>query len=433
MSVRVILGAQWGDEGKGKITDYFGKQADIICRFQGGNNAGHTIVVGDRTYKFHIMPSGVLHEGKTVMLGNGVVIDPEVLLAEMEKVKQDGRSMENLLISERAHVIMPYHIVLDGIEEKMKGAYKAGTTKRGIGPAYTDKVARFGLRMGDIMDDEVLREKLDIVLAQKEKIFDYYGIEEKLDREAIFNKLKELARELGPHIADTMVLLNEAIDAGKHVLLEGAQGTHLDIDHGIYPYTTSSSTVVGGACTGTGIPPSRINEVIGIVKAYTTRVGVGPVPTELFDEAGEHLATVGGEFGATTGRARRCGWLDMVLVRYAAMINGFTSLVITKLDVLAGLDPVKVCTHYEYRGEKMVHFPSNMKVLAECRPVYREFAGWPEFSKEEWREMVRKGYHALPRELKEYLEFIEQDCKAPVGIVSVGPERSLTIHVEKDK
>jgi len=430
MSVRVIIGAQWGDEGKGKVTDYFAKQADIICRFQGGNNAGHTIVVGDRTYKFHIMPSGVLHEGKTVMLGNGVVIDPEVLLGEIRKVKEDGRTIEDLLISERAHVIMPYHIILDGIEEKMKGSYKAGTTKRGIGPAYTDKVGRFGLRMGDIIDDTVLREKLDIVLAQKQTIFEYYELPEKLDKEEVFNKIKAIGEQLCPHIANTMVHLNEAIAEGKQVLLEGAQGTHLDIDHGIYPYTTSSNTVVGGACTGTGIPPSRIDEVIGIVKAYTTRVGVGPVPTELFDEVGNHLATVGAEFGATTGRARRCGWLDMVLVRYAAMINGFSSLVITKLDVLAGLETVRVCTHYELNGEKLIHFPANMKVLAQCKPVYREFVGWPEFTKEEWREMAEKGYDSLPEELKAYVEFIAEDCKTPVGIVSVGPERSMTIHCE---
>ena len=430
MPVRVIIGAQWGDEGKGKVTDYFAKQADIVCRFQGGNNAGHTIVVDNKTYKFHIMPSGVLHERKTVMLGNGMVIDPEVLLGEIKKVKEDKRSIGNLLISERAHIIMPYHLVLDGIEEKMKGAYKAGTTKRGIGPAYTDKIGRFGLRMGDIIDEKVLKEKLDIVVAQKQKIFDYYEIPEQLDKEALFNKIKALGEQLRPYITNTMVYLNEAVTEGRNVLLEGAQGTHLDIDHGIYPYTTSSNTVAGGACTGTGIPPSRIDEVIGIVKGYTTRVGVGPVPTELFDEVGEHLATVGGEFGATTGRARRCGWLDMVLVRYAAMINGFTSLVITKVDVLSGLDPVKVCTYYDHKREKIVHFPANMKVLAECKPIYHEFKGWPKITKEEWREMVKKGYGSLPKELKAYLEFIAADCKTPVGIVSVGPERELTIHCE---
>ncbi len=429
MPVRVILGAQWGDEGKGKITDYYGKEADIVCRFQGGNNAGHTIVVDGKKYKFHIMPSGVLHPGKTVMLGNGVVIDPWVLLQEVEKVKADGREIENFLISDRAHIIMPYHIVLDGIEEKMKGAYKAGTTKRGIGPAYTDKIARFGLRMGDIIDDVVLREKMDIVLAQKEKIFRYYDIEEDLNKEEIFRKVKEIGEKLKPHITDTMVHLNQAIAKGKNVLLEGAQGTHLDIDHGIYPYTTSSNTVVGGACTGTGVPPSKINEVIGIVKAYTTRVGVGPVPTELEDEVGKHLQIVGKEMGATTGRPRRCGWLDMVLVRYASMINGFTSLVITKLDVLAGLEQIKVCTHYEYHGEPIYNFPSNMRVLAECKPVYREFPGWPKFTQAQWLEMAEKGYDSLPLELRNYAEFIAKECDAPIGIISVGPDRKETIRV----
>jgi len=428
MTVRVVIGAQWGDEGKGKITDYFAREADIICRFQGGNNAGHTIVVGKKKYKFHIMPSGVLHKGKTLVLGNGVVIDPEVLLEEMEKVKKEGQHIPKLLISERAHVIMPYHRILDEMEEEMKGSYRAGTTKRGIGPAYTDKIARFGIRMGDIVDEVVLKEKLDMVLKQKTRIFKYYGVEENLDHKTIFSHLKKFGKMLQPYITDTAVYLNNAISKGKEILLEGAQGTHLDIDHGIYPYTTSSNTVAGGASTGTGIPPSKIHEVIGIVKAYTTRVGVGPVPTELKDEVGKHLQTVGGEFGATTGRMRRCGWLDLVLVRYAAMVNGFNSLVVTKLDVLGGLDTVKVCTHYIYNGKKISYFPSNMRVLASCTPVYKEFEGWDALTRDEWEELVKKGYHAFPEQLKNYINFIEKNTGVKVSIVSVGAERELTLH-----
>lgn len=436
MTVTVIVGTQWGDEGKGKITDYYAERADVIVRFQGGNNAGHTIIFDNPSngrreeFKLHVIPSGILHQGKKVVIGNGVVVDPGRLLEELEGLKEMGYSADNLYISDRAHIIMPYHLIIDALEDRLKGNLGAGTTKRGIGPAYTDKVARYGIRFADILDREVLREKLDLVVPIKQKQLWIFDSKETISKQELFYSLMEYGKKLESHIADTGRLLYDELRKGKSILLEGAQGTHLDIDHGIFPYTTSSNTVAGNAATGSGLGPTAINEVIGVVKAYTTRVGEGPVPTELEDETGKYLQDKGHEYGATTGRPRRCGWLDMVMVRYSARINGLTGLAITKLDVLGGLDTLKVAVAYECEGETLRDFPANMRKLAECKPVYREFPGWPDFTQEQWDRMVKGGLDALPQELLNYAHFISEDTGTPVSLLSVGPARHQTIEVK---
>lgn len=436
MAVRIVIGTQWGDEGKGKITDYYAASADIIARFQGGNNAGHTIVFDNHatgkqeTFKLHVIPSGILHEGKKAVIGNGVVVDPGKLLEEIEGLKEAGYTVDNLFISDRAHITMPYHLLMDGLEEKMKGNLGAGTTKRGIGPTYTDKTARFGIRFADILDREVLKEKLDLVVPYKQKQLKAMDSEETLSKQEMFYSLVEYGNKLEKHITDTSRLIYDDYRKNREILLEGAQGTHLDVDHGIYPFTTSSNTVAGNAATGLGIGPTIIDEVIGVVKAYTTRVGDGPVPTELQDEIGKYIQNKGQEYGATTGRPRRCGWLDMVMVRYSARVNGLTGIVITKLDVLGGLETIKVAVAYEYNREKLMDFPANMRILGECTPVYREFPGWPDLTDEQWEKVVKDGVDALPRELLNYVRFISEEIETPVRLISVGPARHQTIEVK---
>ncbi|MBA3044444.1 adenylosuccinate synthase, partial [archaeon] len=419
MSGTMILGSQWGDEGKGKITDYFSERSDVIVRFQGGANAGHTIVVKDETFKFHLLPSGILHPEKKSVIGNGVVVDPNILIEEIEAVEKKG-ILPNLFISKRANVIMTYHKIMDSAEEKLRGK-KIGTTKRGIGPCYSDKISRYGIRMMDIVDEEILKDKLNNVIPLKQKIFQAFGEKTTLSKDEILKEYLGYGKKLRKYIADTSVIINNAFDDKKNVLLEGAQGTQLDIDHGTYPYTTSSSTVAGGGCTGAGISPLKIKKIIGVVKAYTTRVGEGPLPTELKDETGQHIRDRGGEYGTTTGRPRRCGWLDMVVVNYACRINGFTSLAVTKIDVLSGLEKLKICKAYKYDDKIINDFPAEPNVLKKCTPIYDEIDGWEDIK--DWKEIIKNGYNALPENMKKYLEYISSSSKVPIGIVSVGPGR----------
>lgn len=428
MTVAVIIGSQFGDEGKGKVTDFYAAEAEIIVRFNGGNNAGHTIVVGGEEFKLHLMPSGAMHPGKHVVIGNGVVVDPGVLLGEIDELRDAGHPVSELSISDRAHLILSYHKVLDGLEEGLKGKLKAGTTRRGIGPAYQDKAARWGVRAGDLLDKEELQRKLDVVLPIKERVI--RGLsdgEETLDTGAVYEECMGYADRLAPYVADTTVLVNEAIGEGRDVLFEGAQGVMLDIDHGVYPFGTSSNVVTGGACTGAGVPPHVFDEVIGIVKAYQSRVGTGPVPTELTDQVGEHLQTMGKEFGATTGRPRRCGWLDLAIVRYSHMLSGFTSIALTKVDILSGLPTVKVCTGYTARGRSLRVPPADMALFAECEPQYTELDGWEDPGKEAWRRAAREGLGALPPNCRWYVEFVEQELGVPVHFVGVGPGRTETL------
>ncbi len=421
----MILGSQWGDEGKGKITDYFTEKSDMIVRFQGGTNAGHTIVVKNEKFKFHLLPSGILHPEKKSIIGNGVVVDPKILIQEIEGLEKKG-IQPNLLISERANVIMPYHKIMDSAEEKIRGK-KIGTTKRGIGPCYSDKISRGGIRMMDLTDEKILKEKLDNIIPVKQKIFQAFGEETILSTNETLKEYLEYGKKLGKYIADTSLIINQAFDNGKNVLLEGAQGTQLDVDHGTYPYTTSSNTIAGGGCTGSGISPLKIKNIIGVVKAYTTRVGEGPMPTELEDKTGKQIRDKGSEYGTTTGRPRRCGWLDMVVVNYACRINGFTSLAVTKIDVLSGLEKLKICKAYKYNNEIITNFPADIRILEKCVPVYEEFDGWEE---KNWKEIVKSGYDALPENMKKYLEYISSSSKVPTGIVSLGPGREETINLK---
>ena len=428
MAVTVIIGSQWGDEGKGKVTDFYAAEADLIVRFNGGNNAGHTIVVGGETYKLHLMPSGAIHPNKHVVIGNGVVVDPGVLLQEIAELESAGHPVSRLSISDRAHLILSYHKVQDGIEEGLKGNLAAGTTRRGIGPAYQDKAARWGLRAIDLLDTVELRRKLDIVLPIKERqLKGLGGADVEFDRDAVLAECLGYVEQLGPMVEDTSMLINEAIAHGRSVLFEGAQGVHLDIDHGIYPFGTSSNCVTGAACTGAGVAPQVFDEVIGIVKAYTTRVGTGPVPTELEDAAGKHLQNVGHEVGATTGRPRRCGWLDLNLVRTSHMLCGFTSIALTKVDVLSGLPTVKVATAYTARGRTMRHPPADMALFAECEPQYVEMDGWEDPGQETWRRVAREGLGALPPNCRRYVEFVGEELGVPVSFVGVGPGRTETL------
>ncbi|HDI23756.1 MAG TPA: adenylosuccinate synthase [Thermoplasmatales archaeon] len=421
MAVKAVIGTQWGDEGKGKIVDFLSKDVDYVVRFQGGSNAGHTIKIGNQTFKFHLLPSGVIR-GKIGVIANGVVVDPEVLIGEVEKLKEKGIEPK-LMISDRANVVMPYHKLLDGAEETYLGKKKIGTTRRGIGPCYSDKVARRGIRVGDLLDRSVLREKLEMIVPIKKNLLKIYGMEEsRIDVEDLIDRYSDYGNKIRAFVKDTALELNRAIKEGKEILLEGAQGVMLDVDFGTYPFTTSSNTISGGACTGSGISPKLINEIIGVVKAYTTRVGSGPLPTELKDEIGKHLQEKGGEFGTTTGRARRCGWLDLVVVKYACMICGIDKIAITKLDVLDGLKKVKICVGYDYNGETIENFPSDIRVLENIKPVYEEFDGW-ESTKN------AKSFEELPKSAKDYIRFIEDFLDVPVEMISVGAEREKTIFV----
>jgi adenylosuccinate synthase len=421
MTVNLVIGTQWGDEGKGKIVDYFSKNAEYVVRFQGGNNAGHTIKVEDQVYKLHITPSGVI-QGKIGVIGNGCVIDPDVLIKEIADLTKRGIKPK-LLISDRANIIMPYHKILDGAEEKFLGDKKIGTTKRGIGPCYSDKISRNGIRAVDLIDKETLSKKLDTILTIKKRIFDAYEIDEKLDKKEILETYTGFGEQLRNFITTTHVELNRAITSGKNILLEGAQGTMLDVEYGTYPYATSSHTVAGGASTGTGIGPKHIDDIIGIVKAYTTRVGEGPMPTELFDETGKHLSEKGHEIGTTTSRPRRCGWLDLVVVKHSCMVSGITKLAITKLDVLDGLKTVKICTEYQLNGKKIDFFPANIEQVVKCKPLYEEFEGWNKINTNSAK------LADLPETAQTYLKFIEEELKTPIAVVSIGPGRKETIEV----
>lgn len=422
MSNIVIVGTQWGDEGKGKIVDLLAEYADIVVRFQGGNNAGHTMVVNGKQFIFHLIPSGILQK-KTCIIGNGVVVDPEVLLEELDRLDEKGIHVgpDELQISEKAHVVMPYHKAIDHAREKKKGDKKIGTTGRGIGPSYEDKATRRGIRFIDLIDPDVFREKVNANLEEKNFYLENYLSSETLNPEKIIEQYNKVAKRLESHITNISVVINRAIKEGKKILFEGAQGTHLDIDHGTYPYVTSSNTIAGNACCGAGIGPKEITGVLGVAKAYTTRVGLGPFPTELFDEIGDSIQKKGSEFGATTGRKRRCGWLDTVLLKNAVYLNGLTGLVITKLDILDGLESIKICTGYEYKGEVLNDFPASLKVLAECKPIYETLPGWPE-DITNIREMVD-----LPQNTKNYLNRISEMTETSIHIVSVGPARDETI------
>ncbi|MFO7554649.1 MAG: adenylosuccinate synthase [Desulfobacterales bacterium] len=422
MSNIVIVGTQWGDEGKGKIVDLLAEFADIVVRFQGGNNAGHTMVVDGKQFISHLVPSGIL-QGKMCLLGNGMVVDPAVLVEELDELENKGIDVgpDRLKISEKAHIIMPYHKQIDLARENMKGEDKIGTTGRGIGPCYEDKATRRGIRFVELLDPEHFSAKVRSILEEKNFYLKQYFSAETLNPDSIIDQYKGYADRLAPHVVNVSIVMNQAIKANKQILFEGAQGTHLDIDHGTYPFVTSSNTVSGNACCGAGIGPKLITGVIGIVKAYTTRVGRGPFPTELFDETGDRIQQKGAEFGATTGRKRRCGWLDTVLLSNAARLNGLTGLVITKLDVLDGLENLKICTGYEYKGEIIKDFPANLKILGDCKPVFEVMPGWSEDLSD-----IRK-IEDLPQNARHYLHRIEELTETPIDIVSVGPGREQTI------
>lgn len=418
----VIIGTQWGDEGKGKIVDLLAEYADFVVRFQGGNNAGHTMVVNGEQFISHLVPSGII-QGKTCFIGNGLVVDPEVLVGEINYLISKGVdvSPKNLRISEKAHVIMPYHKQLDQAREMKKGDNKIGTTGRGIGPCYEDKASRVGVRFVDLLMPDRFKQIVRTVLDEKNfQLKNYFGVEA-VDPEEVISQYLGYADILSPYIADTSVELMKGILDDKKVLFEGAQGTHLDIDHGTYPFVTSSSTVSGNACCGSGVGPKDISGVIGIVKAYTTRVGAGPFPTELLDATGDYMQAKGAEFGATTGRRRRCGWLDTVILNNAVRLNGLTGIVITKMDVLGGLETLKICTGYKYKGRIMDTFPTDLEILAECIPVYESLPGWTEDIS------TVKQFRDLPLNAKLYVQRVEELTRVPVDIVSVGPGREETI------
>ena len=421
MSGLVLLGAQWGDEGKGKVTDYLGEMADVVIRYQGGNNAGHTVVVGEEEFKLRLIPSGILNPKAICVIGNGVVIDPNVLLKEIKYLQEKGVDTSGLRISERAHVIMPYHIAIDTYDEEAKGEKKIGTTKNGIGPCYSDKYNRIGIRIADLIDKEVFAERLKATLEVKNNLLVKFYEKEPMDFQEIFENYSEMAEKIKKYVTDTSYLVDEALKAGKKVLFEGAQGTLLDIDHGTYPYVTSSNPIASYAAVGVGVGVQNINSVLGIAKAYTTRVGEGPFPTELFDEDGAKMRDIGHEFGTVTGRARRCGWIDTVMLRYAIRLSGINGLALMKLDVMDSLAKVKICTHYECEGEKVKTFPCSLKKLAKCQPVYVELDGW------NCDTSNAKSYEELPENAKKFIETIEKYTDVPIKLVAVGPKRDQTI------
>jgi len=423
MSVTVLVGTQWGDEGKGKIVDILSEHYQIVVRYQGGANAGHTVEIGDKKYILHLIPSGILRENVICLIGNGVVVDPVALLDEIKLLENHGISVKDrLFISHNAHLIMPYHKLLDSIQES--GDQKIGSTGRGIGPCYTDKYARKGIRIVDLLNKKVLEEKIRENIKEKNELLRKVYSHEGLDVDAIVDEYMHFDKTVDNYITDVPAYLNEAIADGKSILLEGAQGALLDIDFGTYPYVTSSSPTSGGACTGSGIPPTKIDSVFGIVKAYTTRVGHGPFPTELIDETGEKLRKIGAEYGATTGRPRRCGWFDAFLVKYSAMINGVESAAITKLDVLSSFDEIKVCVGYKLNGKSVKSFPTDVDRLSRVQPVYETLKGW--------NEDITKctSYSDLPQKTRDYLDFISNQTGIKNKIISVGPNRKQTFFVD---
>lgn len=427
MSGVVVIGAQWGDEGKGKITDFLAEGAEVVVRYQGGNNAGHTVEVDNKKYKLHLVPSGILYDNTLCIIGNGVVIDPKALLEEIDYLEGEGVKVtpKKLIISDRAHLIMPYHKILDSLSEKKRGKSDIGTTGKGIGPCYTDKHERSGIRVCDLMHPEVFKERLKGNIDAKNRIIcEIYG-GDALDFDEVYNDYMEYSKRIKEFVTDTSVVLYNSIKAGKKVLFEGAQGTLLDIDYGTYPYVTSSHPISGGVCIGAGVGPTMITNAVGVCKAYTTRVGKGPFPTELFDEMGDYIREKGFEYGTTTGRPRRCGWLDLVILKYASRISGLTSLAVTKLDTLSGIDKIKVCTGYELDGRVIDYFPASLEDLARCKPVYEEFDGW-DSSVENART-----YDELCENAKIYLKKIEEFTGVKIAIVSVGPGREQTIVINK--
>ncbi len=418
----VVIGTQWGDEGKGKIVDLLAERADAVVRFQGGNNAGHTMVVNQEQFISHLLPSGIL-QGKTCYIGNGVVVDPQVLLEEIDFFQSKGIeiSPQKLSISERAHLILPHHKIIDHGREALKGKAKIGTTGRGIGPCYEDKAARRGIRFVELCDPELFAKAINEVLIEKNHYIEHYLKMEPCDVTAIIREYQDYGNRLKPYVTNVSVALSHKIRNHQNILFEGAQGTHLDIDHGTYPFVTSSNTVSGNACNGSGVGPKDLDHVLGIVKAYTTRVGQGPFPTELLDEIGDRIQKKGAEFGATTGRRRRCGWLDLVLIENAARLNGLTCFAITKLDVLTGLETINICTGYEYNGTPIEGFPGNLNILAACKPIYETLPGWSE-------DLTNiRNYEELPLNPRDYLERIETITGISIHIVSVGPGREQTI------
>ncbi len=418
----VVMGAQWGDEGKGKLIDIISMDMDVTVRYQGGNNAGHTVVVGDKEYVFHLLPSAILHKGKVCVIGNGVVVDPLALLEEIKALEKRGLNVtsKRLKISDRCHVVMPYHRVLDGLRET-KRKNKIGTTGRGIGPCYADKVTRCGIRMVDLLNPRVLRAKLEDNLREKNEVFQKVFNHKAYSFDGVYKEYLAYGKKLAPYICDTMLYLNRAIDKKKSILFEGAQGTFLDIDFGTYPFVTSSNSIVGGVCVGSGIAPTKIDKAIACVKAYTTRVGEGPFPTEFSTRLMEEIRTKGNEFGATTGRPRRCGWFDSVLVRYAVIVNGISDLAIMKLDVLDDLKKIKICTGYRYRGKVYKDFPTDFEVLSKAKPIYEEVDGWMSPTS------GIRSYQKLPRNARNYIKCLEQLLKVGVKYISIGTKRDQII------
>jgi adenylosuccinate synthase len=422
-----VLGTQWGDEGKGKLVDFLAEPAKAIVRFQGGDNAGHTVKVGENTFKLHVIPSGILRRGKLAVIGNGVIVNPKVLIGEIDDLEKRGISCSGLKISDRAHLIMPYHIMLDGAEERLKAGKNVGTTGRGIGPCYSDKVARIGIRMCDLVDEADLRDKLKFIIDLKNRIFKAYGMEEQLSYEAVAREYLGYGKRLGRYITDTAVILRELADKDAKILFEGAQGCLLDIDYGTYPYVTASNTIAGNISNGSGVPPEYIGGILGIAKAYTTRVGSGPFPTEMPEKQGVALAKAGGEFGTTTGRMRRCGWLDLMVVSHAVKLSGIDSIGLTKMDVLGVIDDLKICDQYRLDGKKIREFPASLKALSKCEPIYSEFEGWGEVTDSMVEKLKSKGKSALSKEMKQYISHIEKTLGIPVSAVGLGKERDRTI------
>ncbi|CAG0969559.1 adenylosuccinate synthase [Geobacteraceae bacterium] len=419
----VVVGAQWGDEGKGKVVDIYTEHADDVVRYQGGNNAGHTLVVDGEKTILHLIPSGILHEGKRCVIGNGVVLDPEVFIMEITRLKEKGRLKDDsaLLVSESVHIIMPYHKRIDLAREAKSGDKKIGTTGRGIGPTYEDKIGRRGIRLMDLLDPEIFARKLREYLEEKNFILEKMFGEEPLSFDEVYTTYSGYAEILRKYVANTSLILHKDIEAGKKLLFEGAQGTLLDVDHGTYPFVTSSSTCVGGACTGTGVSPREIHEIIGISKAYVTRVGSGPFPTELLDAEGEKLRQAGNEFGSTTGRPRRCGWFDAMVVRFAVRVNGLTGVALTKLDVLNDFDTIKICTGYTYEGKPVEDLPANLAVFEKCQPVYEEMPGW------KCDISGARRFEDLPEKARQYVHRLEELTGCPIVLVSVGPGRDQTM------
>ncbi len=420
MSSVVVIGTQWGDEGKGKITDFLAEKADVIIRYQGGNNAGHTVKIEDKEYKLHLIPSGIFYPEKMCVLGNGMVIDPQALIEEIDYLKEEDVAVNNLIISDRAHIIMPYHKILDELDEERRGEEKIGTTKKGIGPCYMDKAARKGIRVCDLLEPEALKKKIEASMKEKNHLLDRVYNSKAYDADKAFEEVRYYAEKMKPYIGDSSYYINDALEKGNRLLFEGAQGTLLDLDHGTYPYVTASNPVAGGVCIGAGIGPTKIKNVLGVLKAYSTRVGDGPFPSELDNEIGDRIREAGGEFGTTTGRPRRIGWLDLVIARYAKRVSGLDQLALTLLDVLSGFEKLKLCVAYKYKGEVLKEFPASLDVLSKCEPVLEEIPGWEE-------DITGiESYDDLPSNAKNYVRRVEEICEVPISTISVGPGRKQT-------